>query len=96
MSQALRKIVESDGVCLVTGKYNRQYEMLCPHHIIPKGRGGSDDPSNIITVCHEAHRAIHDGQIDMLEILKKYRKTKFWRWEAAYQWLENNKERKHA
>ncbi len=27
------------------------------HHIIPKGMGGSDDPSNLETLCEECHRS---------------------------------------
>jgi len=30
-----------------------------PHHILPKGRGGSDHPDNGIPVCFEHHKSIH-------------------------------------
>lgn len=30
-----------------------------PHHIIKRQRGGGDDPSNILPVCHNCHGAIH-------------------------------------
>lgn len=32
------------------------------HHIVPKSRGGSDAPSNLIEVCPPCHRAIHDAE----------------------------------
>ncbi len=33
--------------------------MIHKHHIIPKHAGGSDDPSNLITVTREEHANIH-------------------------------------
>ena len=30
------------------------------HHIIPKSRGGSDDPSNLIFLCLDCHSKVHD------------------------------------
>ena len=30
------------------------------HHVKPRGRGGSDDPSNLIGVCAVGHLAIHE------------------------------------
>lgn len=32
-----------------------------PHHWLPVGRGGTDDPSNGIPLCSECHRWIHDN-----------------------------------
>jgi len=29
------------------------------HHIIPVSSGGSDDPSNLITLCEDCHSQIH-------------------------------------
>lgn len=29
------------------------------HHIIPKGMGGSDEPSNLVTLCAAHHRIVH-------------------------------------
>lgn len=29
------------------------------HHVKPRGRGGSDDPTNLIGVCEAGHAAIH-------------------------------------
>lgn len=33
------------------------------HHIIYRSNGGSDDPGNLITLCHTCHKALHDGKI---------------------------------
>jgi hypothetical protein len=30
------------------------------HHVLPRGRGGSDDVENGLWVCWEAHDTIHD------------------------------------
>ena len=29
------------------------------HHLIPKSKGGSDEESNLLTLCHECHAKIH-------------------------------------
>ena len=34
---------------------------LDPHHILYKSRGGSDDPSNIVSLCRIHHALIHKG-----------------------------------
>ena len=33
--------------------------LLQVHHIIPVSAGGSDDPSNLITLCFDCHAQIH-------------------------------------
>lgn len=33
------------------------------HHIIYRSNGGSDDGSNLITLCHTCHKAVHDGKL---------------------------------
>ncbi len=30
------------------------------HHILLRSQGGSDDPANLLAVCHRCHRWIHD------------------------------------
>jgi hypothetical protein len=33
------------------------------HHIVPKSQGGTDNPSNLIVLTVEEHKAIHEGKI---------------------------------
>ena len=46
--------------CQCCGKKNCQ---LQTHHIIYRSRGGTDDENNMITLCKECHKRIHDGTI---------------------------------
>ena len=46
--------------CQCCGKKNCQ---LQTHHIIFRSRGGSDDGNNMITLCKECHKGLHDGTI---------------------------------
>lgn len=34
------------------------------HHIIFRNQGGSDDESNLITLCHTCHKDLHSGKIN--------------------------------
>jgi len=43
------------------------------HHIIYRSKGGTDVPSNLITLCKECHADLHEGKI---EIKKTRSKTK--------------------
>jgi len=43
------------------------------HHIIFRGRGGTDSPDNLITLCESCHEALHRGEF---EIKGKRSKTK--------------------
>ena len=33
------------------------------HHIVFRSQGGSDEESNLITLCHTCHKGLHDGKI---------------------------------
>ena len=35
------------------------------HHIIFRSHGGSDEESNLITLCHTCHKALHNGKISL-------------------------------
>lgn len=41
------------------------------HHILSRGAGGSDDPDNIIHLCFECHRKVHDGVLNINESIKQ-------------------------
>ena len=34
------------------------------HHIVFRSQGGSDEASNLITLCHTCHKDLHDGKIN--------------------------------
>ena len=40
------------------------------HHIIPIGKGGSSTPDNLITLCEECHKYLHDGHYYLNNLLK--------------------------
>lgn len=35
------------------------------HHIVFRSQGGSDEASNLITLCHTCHKALHNGKISL-------------------------------
>lgn len=52
-------------------------ESLHAHHIVPRGRLRIDRIDNLLTVCTECHRGIHDhlpGWPSVDELIEKYRK----------------------
>ena len=46
--------------CQCCGKKNCQ---LQTHHIIFRSHGGTDDEDNMITLCKECHKGVHDGTV---------------------------------
>ena len=46
--------------CQCCGKKNCRLEV---HHIIFRSHGGTDDENNMITLCKECHKGIHNGTI---------------------------------
>jgi 5-methylcytosine-specific restriction endonuclease McrA len=36
---------------------------LHPHHVIFRSQQGTDDMNNILTLCAQCHRAVHDGKL---------------------------------
>jgi len=60
------KIFERDEWrCQAPGCSSRS--RLEAHHIIFRSHGGSDDPKNLITLCHGHHRrGIHDGYLTVV------------------------------
>ena len=46
--------------CQICGKKHTRLEI---HHIVFRSQGGTNDESNLITLCEECHAGIHDGKI---------------------------------
>jgi len=46
--------------------YNYKCMGLSVHHIFPKNKGGSDNITNLLTVCEKCHRKKHtiDGKLN--------------------------------
>lgn len=36
------------------------------HHIVYRSQGGTDDPSNLITLCKTCHKAVHKGLLSLI------------------------------
>ena len=46
------------------------------HHIKSKGSGGDDVEDNLIELCSNCHRAVHDGLISKQELIKIVKRRK--------------------
>ena len=42
-----------------------------PAHVVPRARGGCDDPACVIALCREDHRKYDEGDLDVLPLLSK-------------------------
>ena len=54
--------------CQLCGKKHVRLEV---HHIIFRSNGGTDDENNLITLCEECHKGVHDGTIKLDKKPKK-------------------------
>ena len=62
--EAQRKGRERDhNICQFCGST----EHLEGHHIIDYSFGGAADQDNIITLCHECHKLVHNGKLDIIK-----------------------------
>lgn len=62
-------ILNRDGyTCQICGKKHTRLEV---HHIIFRSKGGTDDESNLITLCEDCHSGIHNGSIVLTKKPKK-------------------------
>ena len=46
-------------------KGRRKDSKLEVHHIVFRSKGGSDEESNLITLCHTCHKGVHDGTVKL-------------------------------
>jgi hypothetical protein len=67
-----KKVFEQEGhECLFCGVTSEEHEEeygrdLDVHHVIPKRKGGSNEPSNLIPVCISCHRTLESTQGEAL------------------------------
>ena len=50
-------------------------KVLHIHHIIEKCKGGSNNPSNLITLCEKHHKMLHEKKLELKTIKPKILKT---------------------
>ena len=61
------------------------------HHIVPKSRGGSDNPDNLIEVCHDCHRKIHGAEFGgKTGLISQGVRNKQNKWREADKWMNDN------
>ena len=51
------------GKCFICGKYIERGTP--PHHIKYRSQGGEDVMENLVMLCNECHRKVHDGKIKL-------------------------------
>lgn len=52
-------LARDNYTCQECGDQHGSEQGLCVHHIIPRSRGGSDDPGNLVTLCETCHILVH-------------------------------------
>lgn len=60
-----------DGYKCAICKGKHKDSQLDVHHIIYRNQGGSDEPENLITLCHTCHKKLHAGEITLSRKGKK-------------------------
>lgn len=48
------------------------HHLLHAHHILERGRGGSDHPSNVITICCVCHGWLHNKPLGRITLKQVY------------------------
>lgn len=59
--QRMRVLVRDNFSCQHKGCRVAYLSQLSVHHIVPKCQGGSDNLSNLTTLCRRCHEALHQG-----------------------------------
>ena len=58
-------VLNRDGYKCHICKTKKQGVKLEVHHIIFRSNGGGDSPENLITLCHNCHEKLHNGEIKL-------------------------------
>lgn len=51
------------GLCRACAALGRWERGVDPHHLVFRAQGGADAAENVILLCREHHRALHDGHL---------------------------------
>jgi 5-methylcytosine-specific restriction endonuclease McrA len=57
-------------------------DQLHPHHIVYRSAGGSDDLSNLVTLCAKCHDDVHGGRLKLELFEARATHIKFWKQEG--------------
>ena len=73
--QIVHTLKQLYGKCQITGsrfvfKKQNGEPYLEAHHLIPLGKGGSDNPANLIIVSAHIHRMLHYAEVEGLDLSK--------------------------
>lgn len=55
-------VLHRDGYTCQSGRNGKHSAKLHVHHVIFRSNGGSDDPSNLVTLCETCHDDLHTGK----------------------------------
>ncbi|MGI8997293.1 MAG: HNH endonuclease signature motif containing protein [Pyrinomonadaceae bacterium] len=55
--------MEERGARCERCSYFRLPSILCLHHVLPRSKGGKDEPSNLELICPNCHAEVHYGGI---------------------------------
>lgn len=82
-----KKIWERDKWCVICGSQGHDV-----HHVVYRSRGGKDAENNLVLLCRDCHRAIHNGSPNSAMVkrglytikqvyayLTRYIKNRLWR-----------------
>lgn len=58
-------VLNRDGYKCHICKTKKKNVKLEVHHIIFRSNGGSDDADNLITLCHDCHKKLHDSKVKL-------------------------------